>query len=78
LLAESAHRTLNDPDILDHSMEFATDVVGDDGVQRTSGEALRHTVSYALRPSLSACKKFIIRSFVIRRIDILLTFCVTI
>jgi len=36
-------------------MEFATDVVGDDGVQRTSGEALRHTVSYALRPSLSAC-----------------------
>ena len=59
LLAESAHRTLNDPDILDHSMEFATDVVGDDGVQRTSGEALRHTLSYALRPSLSTCEKYI-------------------
>ena len=35
-------------------MEFATDVVGDDVVQRTSGEALRNTVTYAVRPSLSA------------------------
>ena len=34
-------------------MEFATDVVGDDVVQRTSGEALRNTVTYAVRPSLS-------------------------
>jgi len=54
LLTESAHKTLNDPEILDHSMAFATDVVGDDVVQRTSGEALRNTVSYAIRPSLSA------------------------
>jgi len=53
LLTESAHRALNDPEILDHSMEFATDVVGDDIVQRTSGEALRNTVTYAVRPSLS-------------------------
>lgn len=54
LLTESAHQALNDPEILDHSMEFATDVVGDDVVQRTSGEALRNTVSYAVRPSVSA------------------------
>jgi len=56
LLAESAHNALNDPEILDHSMEFATDVVGDDIVQRTSGEALRNTVTYAAGPGVSACK----------------------
>mmetsp|Transcript_21860 Transcript_21860/g.24880 ORF Transcript_21860/g.24880 Transcript_21860/m.24880 type:complete len:657 (-) Transcript_21860:77-2047(-) len=53
LLSESAHRALNDPEILDHSMEFATDVVGDNVLQRTSGEALRNTLTYAVRPSLS-------------------------
>lgn len=56
LLTESAHKALNDPEILDHSMEFATDVVGDNILQKTSGEALRNTVTYAVRPSLSACK----------------------
>jgi hypothetical protein len=53
LLTVSAHNALNDPEILDHSMEFATDVVGDDVVQRTSGEALRNTVTYAVRPGVS-------------------------
>jgi len=56
LLTESAHQALNDPEILDHSMEFATDIVGDNVIQRTSGEALRNTVTYAVRPSLSSCK----------------------
>lgn len=56
LLTESAHNALNDPEILDHSMEFATDVVGDDIVQRTSGEALRNTVTYAASPGVSACE----------------------
>lgn len=56
LLTESAHQALNDPEILDHSMEFATDIVGDNVIQRTSGEALRNTVTYAVRPSLSTCK----------------------
>ena len=56
LLTESTHRALNDPEILDHSMEFATDVVGDNVLQRTSGEALRNTVTYAVKPSLSTCK----------------------
>lgn len=51
LLTQSAHSTLNDPEILDHSMEFATDVVGDDIVQRTAGEALRNTVGHAVRPA---------------------------
>ncbi len=56
LLTESAHQALNDPEILDHSMEFATDIVGDNVIQRTSGEALRNTVTYAVRPSLSTCE----------------------
>lgn len=54
LLTESVHRTLNDPDVLDHSMEFAADVVGDDVVQRTSGEALWNTISYSFRPGLAS------------------------
>jgi uncharacterized membrane-anchored protein YjiN (DUF445 family) len=58
LLVESAHNALNDPEILDHSMEFATDVVGDDVVQQTAGEALYNTLSYAVRPTLSVCKSF--------------------
>ena len=56
LLTISAHRTLNDPNVLDHSMEFATEVVGDDVVQRTGGEALRNTVGYAVQPSGGAGK----------------------
>ena len=51
LLKEAAHGTLNDPEVLDHSMEFATDVVGDDLVQRTAGEALRKSVGHAVRPA---------------------------
>jgi hypothetical protein len=56
LLVESAHNALNDPEILDHSMEFATDVVGDDVVQQTAGEALYNTLAYAAKPTLSVCK----------------------
>ena len=56
LLIESTHNALNDPEILDHSMEFATDVVGDDIVQQTAGEALYNTMSYAFRPTLSVCE----------------------
>ena len=51
LLTEAAHRSLNDPEILDHSMEFATDVVGDELVQRQAGEALRNSVGHAVRPA---------------------------
>jgi hypothetical protein len=59
LLVESAHNALNDPEILDHSMEFATDVVGDDVVQQTAGEALYNTLAYAARPTLSVCKSLV-------------------
>ena len=59
LLTEATHTALNDPDIFDHSMEFATDVVGDDIVQKTAGEALRKSVEHAVKPAttiiLSAC-----------------------
>ena len=51
LLSDSTHAVLNDEDILDHSMEFATDVLGDDIVQQTAGEALRNTVGHAVRPA---------------------------
>lgn len=51
LITEAAHNALNDTEILDHSMEFATDVVGDDVVQRTAGEALRKSVGHAFRPA---------------------------
>ena len=60
LLVESAHNALNDPEILDHSMEFATDVVGDDVVQQTAGEALYNTMSYAFRPTLSVRKYYLL------------------
>lgn len=51
LLLRSAHRSLNDAELLEHSMEFATDVLGDDVVQQTAGEALRNTVGHAVRPA---------------------------
>ena len=54
LLTESSHRTLNDPNVLDHSMEFATEVMGDDVLQRTGGDALWNTVGYAVQPSNQA------------------------
>jgi hypothetical protein len=51
LLTDAAHTTLNDPELLDHSMEFATDVVGDDIVQQTAGDALRKSIGHAVRPA---------------------------
>lgn len=54
LLTESSHNTLNDPNVLDHSMEFATEVMGDDVLQRTGGDALWNTVGYAVQPSNQA------------------------
>eukprot|EP00594_Rhizosolenia_setigera_P012323 CAMPEP_0178958346 /NCGR_PEP_ID=MMETSP0789-20121207/11562_1 /TAXON_ID=3005 /ORGANISM="Rhizosolenia setigera, Strain CCMP 1694" /LENGTH=577 /DNA_ID=CAMNT_0020640983 /DNA_START=456 /DNA_END=2189 /DNA_ORIENTATION=+ len=54
LLTNSVHKSLNDPEVLEHSMEFAADVVGDDVVQRTSGEALWNTISYSFKPENSS------------------------
>mmetsp|Transcript_31002 Transcript_31002/g.73927 ORF Transcript_31002/g.73927 Transcript_31002/m.73927 type:complete len:488 (-) Transcript_31002:3-1466(-) len=50
LLSKSAHNTLNDRDVLEHSMEFATVVVGDDAVQRTGGDAIWNSFNYAIQP----------------------------
>jgi len=52
LLTKSVHNTLNDSRVLEHSMEFPTDLVGDDIIQRTLGEALRNTFTYAVQPGL--------------------------
>ena len=52
LLVTSAHKTLNDPEILDHTMEFAANIVGDDVVQRTSGEALRNAIRFSVTPDI--------------------------
>eukprot|EP00550_Attheya_septentrionalis_P009098 CAMPEP_0198284546 /NCGR_PEP_ID=MMETSP1449-20131203/4001_1 /TAXON_ID=420275 /ORGANISM="Attheya septentrionalis, Strain CCMP2084" /LENGTH=692 /DNA_ID=CAMNT_0043981653 /DNA_START=135 /DNA_END=2210 /DNA_ORIENTATION=- len=71
LLTESTHKALNDPEILDHSMEFATDVVGDDVVQRTSGEALRNTVTYAVRPGVSVVFAIAGAAFVVLSLSVL-------
>ena len=49
-------------------MEFATDVVGDNVLQRQSGEALRNTVTYAVKPSLSTCKFFLCLMFTLESI----------
>jgi hypothetical protein len=54
LLTDATHATLNDPEILDHSMEFATDVVGDDIVQQTAGDALRKSFKHAVLRPVSA------------------------
>jgi hypothetical protein len=54
LLRDTAHAVLNDEDVMDHSMEFATDVLGDDVVQQTAGEALRNTVGHAVRPAATS------------------------
>ena len=50
LLTKSAHRSLNDPEILEHTMEFASDIVGDDIVQQSARDALWNTVGHAMRP----------------------------
>jgi hypothetical protein len=52
LLTNAAHQSLADPEILEHSMEFATDVLGDDIVQQSAGEALRNSVGHAIGHSL--------------------------
>lgn len=52
LLTTSAHKTLQDPEVLDHSMEFAANIVGDDVVQRTSGEALRNAIRFSVTPDV--------------------------
>jgi len=54
LLTKSAHNTLNDRDVLEHSMEFATVVVGDDAVQRTGGDAIWNSFNYAIQPGGNA------------------------
>jgi predicted house-cleaning noncanonical NTP pyrophosphatase (MazG superfamily) len=52
LLTNATHQSLADPEILEHSMEFATDVLGDDIVQQSAGEALRNSVGHAIGHSL--------------------------
>lgn len=53
LITNSAHRSLNDPEVLEHTMEFASDIVGDDVVQQTARDALWNTVGDAVRPATS-------------------------
>jgi len=50
ILTSSSHNVLNDPGILSHSKEFMTDVIADDSVQRSSGDALWKTITYSVRP----------------------------
>lgn len=50
VLTNAAQGALTDPAILEQSRSLATDVVGDDVVQRTAGEALRTAVRHAVTP----------------------------
>lgn len=50
LLTNSSHVVMSDPEILDHSKEFVADVVADDAIQRTGGDALWNTITYSVRP----------------------------
>ncbi|CAM9637026.1 unnamed protein product [Ascophyllum nodosum] len=49
VLAASSHEVLEDPEVLDHSKEFVAQVIGDDAVQRSGGDALWNTVQYAFQ-----------------------------
>lgn len=50
LLMESANTVLQDHEILQKSKEFVAEVVGDDMIQRESGDALLNTALHALKP----------------------------
>lgn len=49
ILSASSHKVLEDEQVFDHSKEFVAQVVGDDAVQRSGGDALWITVRHALQ-----------------------------
>lgn len=49
MLSASSHKVLEDEQIFDHSKEFVAQVMGDDAVQRSGGDALWITVRHALQ-----------------------------
>jgi len=52
LLTSATHTVMNDPDILNHSKDFVSDVVTDDVIQKTSGDALWNTITYSVTPGV--------------------------
>ncbi|CAM9895236.1 unnamed protein product [Laminaria digitata] len=49
ILSASSHKVLEDEQVFDHSKEFVAQVMGDDAVQRSGGDALWVTVRHALQ-----------------------------
>ncbi|CAM9516200.1 unnamed protein product [Choristocarpus tenellus] len=49
MISSSSHKVLNDGEVLQHSKIFVAEVMGDDGVQRSGGDALWSSVQYALQ-----------------------------
>ncbi|KAG5182267.1 hypothetical protein JKP88DRAFT_269953 [Tribonema minus] len=49
IMADGSHHVLADADVLQHGKDFVAEVMGDDQVQKTGGDALWHSVQYALR-----------------------------
>ena len=49
ILSASSHKVLEDEQVFDHSKEFVAQVVGDDAVQQSGGDALWSTARHALQ-----------------------------
>ena len=54
LLMGASHAVMNDPGVMEHSKEFVADVVADDAIQRTGGDALWNTITYSVRPGIAS------------------------
>lgn len=52
ILTNATHKTLSDDGIMQHTKEFAANLVGDSTIQRTGGDALWNTIGYSLAPNL--------------------------
>jgi hypothetical protein len=51
LMIDSSHEVMNNPEILDHTKDFVSDVITDSSIQRTSGAFLYNTMLYTFVPS---------------------------
>ncbi|CAN0229952.1 unnamed protein product, partial [Discosporangium mesarthrocarpum] len=52
MMSASSHKVLEDDTVLLRSKVFVAEVMGDDAVQRSGGDALWNTVQYALQTRL--------------------------
>ena len=53
VMKNATHQTLDDDGVMQHTKEFAANLVGDSTIQRTGGDALWNTIGYSISPSFS-------------------------